>query len=141
MHVRACVRACVHACTSCASLRSSSWLALPRPRPPLPLQAQVYRQSDEDMVARLNAIRCGSDVDSRASLEHLSAACSRQLPEDGGIKPTHIYATNKEVRRELMEQAIVYYILDHAMHNRELSEDGGIKPTHIYATNKEVCES
>lgn len=50
------------------------------------------------MVALLNAIRCGTDAESRSSLQQLLALCSRQLPEDDEIKPTRLFATNAQVR-------------------------------------------
>jgi hypothetical protein len=56
---------------------------------------RVFRQSDADFVAHLQAIRQGRNV--AAAMAAIAQRCSRPLPELSGIKPTELYATNKEV--------------------------------------------
>ena len=57
---------------------------------------QVFRQSEAEFVAHLQCIREGR-ANAAAALAALAQRCARPLPVSSGIKPTELYATNKQV--------------------------------------------
>jgi ATP-dependent DNA helicase PIF1 len=63
------------------------------------LLTRVFRQTDDEFLRLLDAIRTGKRTSSLAALKRLVELCSRPLPAHahGGVMPTQIFSRNKDV--------------------------------------------